>query len=167
VRAGGTVSRHSEASRRAASAYRKALRAVALGEGRAYGFTLVIWTVGAIVGHLRGQPGVGEAVAYLAGAFAGVGLTLALAFGGVGAVRAGTEQIRMSLGLLHLVSVAAGVVVGWAIGAAAPRTSAFFLAPMGAVLVYQLAIAAEVALTSREDTSEEGEEGDPVRWRET
>jgi hypothetical protein len=144
--------------------YRRALRAVALGEGRAYGFALVVWTVGAILGHQHGAPGVGEALAFLGGALAGVAVTIAVAFADAPTVHAGTRQLRVGVGLLHLVSVTAGVAVGAAIGAAVPGRSSFFPASLGAVLVYQLALAIEVALTSRRDHSERSEEGEPAPW---
>ena len=71
---GGSSSRPAGGRRRLS--YRLALRAAVASGEKAYGFTLVIWTTGAVVVSQHGIPRAGEAFAYLGGALAGTAIII-------------------------------------------------------------------------------------------
>ena len=94
------------------SRYRSALRATVAASAAPYGYTLTIWTTGAVLTHARGVPGTTEALLFLVGAVAAYALVGGLAFGGL-SERLVPEPARAVVwGGLHLFSV------GLAIGAA-------------------------------------------------
>lgn len=63
--------------------YRSALRATVAASAAPYGYTLTIWTTGAILSHARGIPNTGEALLLLIGAVAAYALVGGVAFGGL------------------------------------------------------------------------------------
>ena len=63
--------------------YRSALRATVATSAAPYGYTLTIWTTGAILSHARGIPDSAEALLLLIGAVAAYALVGGLAFGGM------------------------------------------------------------------------------------
>src|SRR5437660_4917124 len=60
----------SEASGQVESGYGSALRTAVAASAAPYGYTLTIWTSGAVLSHARGIPGAGDALLFLAGAVA-------------------------------------------------------------------------------------------------
>jgi hypothetical protein len=60
--------------------YRSSLRTTVAASAAPYGYTLTIWTTGAILTHARGIPGAGDALLLLAGAVTAYALIGALAF---------------------------------------------------------------------------------------
>ena len=67
-----------EAGRRS---YRTHLRSAVATSAAPYGYTLTVWTSGAVTSHARGIPTAWEALLFLAGAVVGFGLTAGLAYG--------------------------------------------------------------------------------------
>ncbi len=63
--------------------YRSALRATVAASAAPYGYTLTIWTTGAILSHARGIPTTTDALLLLVGAVAAYALVGGLAFGGM------------------------------------------------------------------------------------
>jgi hypothetical protein len=63
--------------------YKSALRASVAASAAPYGYTLTIWTTGAILSHARGIPDTGEALLLLMGAVAAYAIVGGLAFGGL------------------------------------------------------------------------------------
>jgi hypothetical protein len=61
------------------SRYRDHLRAVVAASAAPYGYTLTIWTSGAVTTHARGIPTALEALLFLAGAVSGFALIGAVA----------------------------------------------------------------------------------------
>jgi hypothetical protein len=96
-----------------ASGYRAALRATVAASAGPYGYTLTIWTSGAILAHARGIPDAGDALLFAAGAVAAYALVGGLAFGGFHAQITRASRRAVAWGGLHFFSV------GIAIGAAA------------------------------------------------
>jgi hypothetical protein len=92
--------------------YRSALRATIAASAAPYGYTLTIWTSGAVLAHAHGIPSTAYALLFLVGAVGAFALIGGLAFGGF------TEQLvpeparAAVFGGLHFMSV------GLAIGAA-------------------------------------------------
>lgn len=64
------------------AAYRPALRAAVAASAAPYGYTLTIWTSGAVLSHARGIPSAVEALLFLAGAVAAFALVGGLPVGG-------------------------------------------------------------------------------------
>ncbi len=91
--------------------YGRNLRTAVGASGAPYGYTVTVWTSGALLIHAHGLPNVLQALMFMAGAVAGYALVSMIAFGGLG-VRF-KEQPRHSAlwGNLHFLSI------GFAIGA--------------------------------------------------
>jgi hypothetical protein len=135
--------------------YRTALRAAISAESKAYGFTLVIWGTGALAIGLRGTPRAGDAIAYVGGALTSMALVVLLSFGGPTATWTSTELRRLAWGAIHVASVGAALGSGWAVAdIVTTKWIAFFGAGAAAALVYQLALAFEVAVTSEQEADD-------------
>jgi len=63
--------------------YKSALRATVAASAAPYGYTLTIWTTGAILSHARGIPGTADALLLLVGAVGAYALVGGIAFGGL------------------------------------------------------------------------------------
>ena len=94
------------------AAYRPALRAAVAASAAPYGYTLTIWTSGAVLSHARGIPSAADALLFLAGAVVAYALVGGLALGGIPERLAPEPGRAVIWGGLHLFSV------GLAIGAA-------------------------------------------------
>jgi hypothetical protein len=92
--------------------YKSALRATVAASAAPYGYTLTIWTSGAVLSHARGIPSTTQALLFLIGAVAAYALVGGLAFGGFSEQLAPEPARSAVWGGLHLFSV------GLAIGAA-------------------------------------------------
>jgi hypothetical protein len=153
--------------------YREALRTAIASESKAYGFTLVIWSGGALAMAEHGAPGVLGALAYLGGALVAMGLVVLASFGGpTGTWRARTLP-RYAFGAVHVASVMLAVLVSWGVAAVVRlHAPAFLAAGFAGALLYQLLLGAEVAFSiageppeSRRDT-DGAPPASPVRGRE-
>ena len=128
----------------AARTYRSHLKTAVAASAAPYGYTLTVWTSGAVTTHARGVPTAWEALLLLAGAVLGFGVTAALAYGRPSEVLASREHGSVRLwGGFHLASV------GLAIGATALVTElikspvVWFAVGFTATLVYLVVIAAQ------------------------
>ena len=92
--------------------YRSALRATIAASAAPYGYTLTIWTSGAVLSHARGIPSAAEALLFLGGAVAGYALVAAVALRGSEERLVPEPATAAVWGGLHLFAV------GMAIGAA-------------------------------------------------
>lgn len=127
--------------------YRTHLKTAVATSAAPYGYTLTIWTSGAVTTHARGVPTAWEALLFLAGAVLGFAITAALAYGHPSELLAPRDHGSVRLwGGFHLVSV------GLAIGAAALVTAivkdpvAWMIVGFAATVVYLLVIAAQFTL---------------------
>ena len=127
--------------------YRSHLKTAVASSAAPYGYTLTIWTSGAVTTHSRGIPTAWEALLFLAGAVLGFGVTAALAYGRPSEILAPREHGSVRLwGGFHFVSV------GLAIGAAALVTAtvkdpvAWMIVGFVATLVYLVVIAGQFTL---------------------
>ena len=126
--------------------YRSALGATVATSAGPYGYTLTIWTSGAVLSHAHGIPSTTAAFLFLLGAVAAYALVSGLAFGGL-SEHVVLEPTRAAVwGGLHFLSV------GLAIGAASlvARWDASLAAwPLGGFLataLYLLASASELTV---------------------
>jgi hypothetical protein len=127
--------------------YRLALRAAVASGSKTYGFTLVIWSTGALTVSRHGVPTAVEALAYLGGALAGMAVIVIVCFGRWRATWSDVGLVRRAYGAIHLVSVLAAVLIGWMAAALVSGAPAFALASFAAVVVYNLLLALEVGLS--------------------
>jgi hypothetical protein len=128
------------------SRYRSALRASVAASAAPYGYTLTVWTSGAVLSHARGIPSSAEALLFLVGAVAGYALVGGLAFGSF------SEQLIVQPGRsvvwggLHLFSVGLAIIAATIVAHLVQSVAAW---PLGAFLVttlYLLASASQLAV---------------------
>lgn len=127
--------------------YRDHLQAAVVASAAPYGYTLTVWTSGAVAMHARGLPSAWQALLFLAGAVAGFAAVGAAALGGPGRVLRSSRATAVRLwGAFHVPSV------GLAIGAVAlvvdlvHSALAWPLVGFAATATYLLAIAAQFTL---------------------
>ena len=94
------------------SRYRSAVRATVAASAAPYGYTLTVWTSGAVLAHARGLPSTQEALFFLLGAVTAYVVVGLLAFGSFHGRLVPEATRSLVWGGLHLFSV------GLAIGAA-------------------------------------------------
>lgn len=92
--------------------YREHLRTVVAASAAPYGYTLTVWTAGAVTSHAEGGiPSTVDALLLLAGAVAGFVLLGTLAFGGINGILAPTAPGHVRVwGGMHLPSVGASIL---------------------------------------------------------
>jgi hypothetical protein len=97
--------------------YRQHLRAVVAASAAPYGYTLTLWTAGAVTTHAqRGLPSALDAVLLLSGAVLGFGAVGTYAFGGLnGVLSPGTRGEVRVWGGMHLPSVGLSILLIWGI----------------------------------------------------
>ncbi|MGH2966136.1 MAG: hypothetical protein ACRDMH_12275 [Solirubrobacterales bacterium] len=132
--------------------YRAHLRTVVAASAAPYGYTLTIWTSGAVVTHARGIPNALDALLFLTGAVLGFAIVGAAAHGSPAQVLRAPHDSSVRLwGGFHLPSV--GLAIGGAALVAATVDGAFTWPLVGfiATSVYLIVIAAQFAIAeSRE-----------------
>lgn len=89
--------------------YGRNLRTAVGASAAPYGYTLTIWTTGAVLVHNRGLPDTQAALSFMVGAVMAFGLVGSVAFGGI--TRRFREQPRRSAlwGNFHFFSVGAAI----------------------------------------------------------
>ena len=126
--------------------YLSALQATVAASAAPYGYTLTIWTTGAVLSHARGIPSTAQALLFLTGAVAAYALVGGIAFGGLSERLVIEPTHAVVWGALHLFSV--GVTIGCASTVAhfVRSDAAWPLAGFVATSVYLAASAGELAL---------------------
>lgn len=124
--------------------YLQALRSALTDQANAYGFTLVVWSTGALAIWQLGKPDPAEVFAYLGGALLSVSLIVALLFGVRRPIEE-PERPRRPFSAMHFASTPAATAAGWVLTLPVSGVAGFFVAAFAAVGVYQLLLAAEVA----------------------
>ncbi len=116
--------------------------------GPAYGFTVVVWSTGAILLHYQGTPAPWEVVIFSAGILLAMAVAAMAAFGGPRVRWRHEAPERFAAGVIHVLSVFAGVGVAWALAAAIDAAEAWAIAPFGAVLALEALVAVEIHLAT-------------------
>lgn len=131
--------------------YGRSLRSAVGSSAAPYGFTLAVWTTGAVIINARGMPSAFNALEFAAGAVLAFALVGFLAFGDL-AGNSGEEQPKTALwGNFHFLSV------GLAIGAAVLVTGllntdlVWLLASLASTACYLLALGAEFTIADGGD----------------
>jgi hypothetical protein len=129
--------------------YGRALRSAPPSEGRAYGFTLVVWSTGQLCSSTWGPPRPADVALSAAAAL------LVIAAATAGPFEALWSRVRprgggeRAYGLIHAVSVGAAIASARAL-TVLPRGPGFFVVPLVAVAVFEVGLAAEVMVAKRE-----------------
>lgn len=136
--------------------YRTDLRGVVGSSASAYGYTLTIWSTGAMLSHFYGPPSPPKVLFFLGGAVLAFALVGVLAFGSV-TKRFGGGSGRVELwGSFHLLSGGLAVGTAWLVGI---YTSSFPGWPLGAFVataVYLSVVGAENTASELVRTGSEG-----------
>jgi hypothetical protein len=112
-----------------------------------YGYTLTVWTSGAVLTHARGVPDTADALLFMLGgvvAFAFVGLA---AFGDLRARVGVDSQPPAVWGGLHVISIAASILAVTLIAHRVESAAAWPLGGFAATVTYLALLAAQLALS--------------------
>ena len=138
-----------EAARRS---YRAHLRSAVATSAAPYGYTLTVWTSGAVISHARGIPTAWEALLFLAGAVAGFGLTAGLAYGRPSEIFAPREHGSVRLwGGFHLVSVGLAIAGTALITSLITSPIVWLAVGFAATFIYLVVIAAQFTFADARD----------------
>ncbi len=122
-----------------------ALGTLASSSAAPYGYTISVWSSGAVLIHFRGAPNVGDVFLFAAGALAGftlIGLVAHLRLGALDEMP--SERERILAGVLHWFAV--GAAIGTvALIAQIPSWAAWPLAMFAATTVYLLGATLQLA----------------------
>ena len=112
----------------------RSLAAVASGSAVPYGYTVTLWSSGAVLSHVHGPPDMARIVLFMVSAIAGYNL-----FGGVARrMRAADDiggHVKVIAGMLNWLAVAGAVAAAWAC-AQLPSAAAWAAGPGTATVVY-------------------------------
>jgi len=127
--------------------YRDHLKAAVATSAAPYGYTLTIWTSGAVTTHARGIPTAFDALLFLAGAVIGFAAVGAAAHGSATRVlRVPPEPTVRLWGGFHLPSVGLAIAGSALVAARVHGTLAWPLVGLLATCVYLLVIAAQFTI---------------------
>lgn len=111
-----------------------------------YGYTLTVWTSGAVLTHARGIPSTADALLFMLGSVVGFALVGVAAFGGHTArVRVEAQQPALWAGF-HVLSVGAAIGTATLIAHLLDGRGAWPLGGFAATTSYLVVLAAQLAL---------------------
>jgi uncharacterized YccA/Bax inhibitor family protein len=128
--------------------YRQALRAAASTSIAPYGYTLTIWTTGAILTHARGVPDALQALLFMLGAVAGFSLVGIAAFGDPRVRVAGDDRRPALWSGFHFLSISIAIGVATVIAHLVQDQGAWPLGGLAATTIYLSMLAVELALAT-------------------
>lgn len=127
--------------------YRHGLRKAVGTSAGPYGYTLTIWTSGAVATHARGVPTAWQALLFLLGAVIGFGLTAAIAYGRPTEIFASRQHGFVRLwGAFHLLSVGLAIAAVAVIVELVDSSVVWLLVGLVATTTYLMAIAGQFTL---------------------
>jgi hypothetical protein len=124
--------------------YRHGLRKAVGTSAGPYGYTLTVWTTGAVLIHARGVPTTAEALLFMVGAVAAFASTGALAFRANPNVKARATSHPVLWGSFHFVPVAASVGIASLVAHFVQGAAAWPLAGFTATGIYLTCVAAQI-----------------------
>lgn len=127
--------------------YRTHLQSAVATSAAPYGYTLTIWTSGAVTTHSQGIPTAWEALLFVAGAVIGFALTAAAAYGRPGQIFASRQHGSVRLwGGFHFVSVGLAIAGAALITGLVKNSVAWLLVGFAATSIYLIVIAGQFAI---------------------
>lgn len=146
LRRGRSPGHTNERSDMDSARYRSALRATVVASAAPYGYTLTIWTSGAVLSHAHGIPSSGEALLFLVGAVSGYALVSAIAFSEHAAPFAPEPSRAAMWGALHLFSVSLAIGAASVVAHVVHGIAAWPLGGLLATALYLLTSASQLVL---------------------
>jgi hypothetical protein len=129
--------------------YTDALRITVSASAAPYGYTLTIWTSGAVLGHARGAPTTADAFLYMAGAVVAFAAVALAAFRGLRA-RVPSQPRAFSLWeATHFFSIAAAIGVATLVAHLFANLAAWGVDGFLATAIYLTGTAAQMRLSRR------------------
>jgi hypothetical protein len=122
-----------------AERYRRALRATVAAAAAPYGYTLTVWTSGAVVAHERGIPNALGAILFALGAMIGFGLVGLIAYGGIGRRTLPAPAAFSVWQSIHVLGIGAAIALAFAVSKLIDHDAAWLVAGFAATTVYLLA----------------------------
>jgi hypothetical protein len=130
--------------------YRAHLQTTVATSAAPYGYTLTIWTSGAVTTHARGIPSTSEALLLLGGAVLGFALTATIAHGSPSSVFARQVHDGVRLwGAWHLASVGSAIAASAALAHVIESPVAWLVVGFGATSLYLLVAAGQFMFAER------------------
>jgi hypothetical protein len=130
---------------------RRAFATMVSSSAAPYGYTLTVWSTGALLMHFRHAPSVWEVFLFLAGAVVAFAALWLLGRGPIERAAPVSQQSARALaGALDLFAVGAAVGVG-ALLSMIPSWVAWPLTSLGATALYLLAASIQLALAERRE----------------
>lgn len=108
-----------------------------------YGFTLAVWSTGAITASFRSTPGPPQVLVFIFGAVLAFAFIGTLAYGGVRGYSGGERHSVELWGNFHIPAVGLAVAVATLVGYTVSNDLAWLLAPFLSIGVYLLALGIE------------------------
>jgi uncharacterized YccA/Bax inhibitor family protein len=128
--------------------YRQAARQAVSLSIAPYGYTLTVWTSGAVLSHARGIPSTGNALLFMLGAVAGFALVGVASFGRLTTrVRVETQPPAVWAGF-HVLSIGGAIGAATLIAHLLDQSGAWPLGGFAATTSYLLVLAAQLALAT-------------------
>lgn len=125
--------------------YRERIRNVLIGETRAYGFTLLVWSTATMLVVRFGMPGMADIFLFITGALTGIFALIIFAFGNpFKRISPKLKFSRYTISFVHLASILAGLGAAYVISMYAGRDGAYFAVAFFAVLIYNLVLGLEL-----------------------
>ena len=124
--------------------YRHGLRKAVGTSAGPYGYTLTIWTSGAVLIHNRGVPDTLEAILFAFGAVLGFALIGALAFRRALVIRIRATSHPVLWGSFHFIPVAASIGAAGLVAHFVDGAAAFPLAGFLSTSIYLICVAAQI-----------------------
>lgn len=124
--------------------YRHGLRKAVGTSAGPYGYTLTIWTTGAVVIHARGGPTTVEALLFMSGAVFGFAVVGAGAFRGNPRIRGRTTGHPVLWGSFHFVPVGTAIGAASVVAHFVHGSAAWPLAGFTATALYLTFVAAQI-----------------------
>ena len=135
----------------AGKALRRAFATTVSASAAPYGYTLTVWSAGALLIHFRNSPQVWEVFLFLAGAVVAFAALWVLGRGTIDRAHPVSQQsVRAFAGALDLFAV--GVAVGTAtLLSMIPGWAAWPLTSFGATTLYLVALSVQLAIAERSE----------------
>lgn len=128
--------------------YREHLQAAVASSAAPYGYTLTVWTSGAVTSHARGIPTAAEAFLFMVGAVLGFAVVGWSANGGIGGILSTTRRFDIQLwGGVHLFSVGSAIGAASIVNALIDHRVAWPIVGFISTAVYLVVVAAQFTLT--------------------
>lgn len=129
--------------------YGRSLRGAVAASGAPYGYTVTIWTSGALLIGARGLPDLLDALMFMAGAVAGYALVGGIAFGGLGMRSEGPPPRLAWWGNLHFLSIGFAITASYLASHGIHNLFAWPATGFVATTVYLLVLGVEHAAAGR------------------